>query len=147
MFQRLIATTATWITVPLRLALGLVFIGHGAQKVLGVWGGPGWAKFISFPTPFSFMRPSWLWMAAAALSELIGGVLVLLGLLTRVGAFLILCVMLTAIFGVLWTKGFFLPEGFEYPFSLVCVCIALLIAGGGRASLDAGLQDPRARRR
>jgi putative oxidoreductase len=147
MFQRLIATTATWITVPLRLALGLVFIGHGAQKVFGAWGGPGWAKFISFPTPFSFMRPSWLWMAAAALSELLGGVLVLLGLLTRLGAFLILCVMLTAIFGVLWTKGFFLPEGFEYPFALVGVCVALLIAGGGRASLDHGLQDPRARRR
>jgi putative oxidoreductase len=147
MFQRLIATTRTWITVPLRLALGLVFIGHGAQKVFGAWNGPGWAKFISFPTPFSFMRPAWLWMAAAALSELLGGVLVLTGLLTRVGAFLILCVMLTAIFGVLWTKGFFLPEGYEYPFSLVGVCVALLLAGGGRASLDAALEDPRARRR
>jgi putative oxidoreductase len=147
MFQRLIATTRTWITVPLRLALGIIFIAHGAQKVFGAWGGPGWSKFLVFPTPFSFMRPAWAWMAAAALSELVGGVLVLAGLLTRVGAFLILCVMLTAIFGVLWTKGFFLPEGYEYPFALVGVCVALLIAGGGRASLDAGLADPRSRRR
>lgn len=147
MFQRLIATTRTWITLPLRLALGLVFIGHGAQKVFGAWGGPGWAKFLAFPTPFSFMRPAWLWMAAAALAELVGGALVFLGLLTRVGAFLILCVMLTAIFGVLWTKGFFLPDGFEYPFVLALVCVALLVAGGGRASLDAALEDPRARRR
>ncbi|MFN2596137.1 MAG: DoxX family protein [Pyrinomonadaceae bacterium] len=147
MFQRLIATTATWITVPLRLTLGVVFIGHGAQKVFGAWDGPGWGKFISFPTPFSFMRPAWLWMAAAALAELVGGVLVLLGLLTRVGAFLIMCVMLTVIFGVLWTEGFFLPRGYEFPFALLGVCLALLIAGGGRLSLDAALVDPRARRR
>jgi putative oxidoreductase len=147
MFQRLLATTATWITVPLRLTLGLIFIGHGAQKVFGAWGGPGWAKIISFPTPFSFMRPSWLWMAAAALSELIGGVLVLTGLLTRVGAFLLFCVMLTAMIGVHWNGGFFLPTGFEYTFALVGMSAALLIAGGGRLSLDYSLQDPRARRR
>ena len=147
MFQRLIATTGTWITVPLRLALGLVFIGHGAQKVFGAWGGPGWAKITAFPTPFSFMRPSWLWMGAAAVSELLGGVFVLTGLLTRVGAFLILCVMLTAMLGVHWSGGFFLPTGIEYTVALTGVCVALLIAGGGHASLDRQLQDPRARRR
>ncbi|MCA1629265.1 MAG: DoxX family protein [Acidobacteria bacterium] len=147
MFQRLIATAGTWIPVPLRIALGLIFIGHGAQKVFGAWGGPGWAKIISFPAPFSFMRPSWAWMAAAALSELIGGALLLTGLLTRVGAFLILCVMLTAMIGVHWQGGFFLPQGFEYTFALSGACVALLIAGGGRLSLDRVLQDPRARRR
>jgi putative oxidoreductase len=147
MFQRLIATAATWITVPLRIALGLIFIGHGAQLVFGAFGGPGWAKITAFPTPFAFMRPSWLWMGAAALSQLIGGVLVLTGLLTRVGAFLILCVMLTAMFGVHWRAGFFLPQGYEYTFALAAVCVALLIAGGGRLSLDRVLQDPRARRR
>jgi putative oxidoreductase len=147
MFQRLIATTATWITVPLRLTLGLIFIGHGAQKVFGAFGGPGWAKITSFPTPFSFMRPSWLWMGAAALSELLGGILVLLGLVTRVGAFLILCVMLTAMLGVHLSGGFFLPSGIEYTVALSGVCLALLIAGGGRVSIDHGLQDPRGRRR
>jgi putative oxidoreductase len=147
MFQRLIATAPTWITVPLRLALGLIFIGHGAQKVFGAFGGPGWAKITSMATPFSFMRPSWAWMAAAALSELVGGVLVLLGLLTRVGAFLILCVMLTAMLGVHLNSGFFLPAGIEYTFALAGVCLALLIAGGGQASLDRVLQDPRTRRR
>jgi putative oxidoreductase len=147
MFQRLIATTATWITVPLRLALGLIFIGHGAQLVFGAWGGPGWAKITSFPPPFAFMRPGWLWMGAAALSQLIGGALILLGLLTRVGAFFILCVMLTAMLGVHLQSGFFLPNGMEYTVALSGMCLALLIAGGGRASLDHGLQDPRARRR
>ncbi|HVG29839.1 MAG TPA: DoxX family protein [Pyrinomonadaceae bacterium] len=147
MFQRLIATAPTWITVPLRLTLGLIFIGHGAQKVFGAFGGPGWAKITSMPTPFPFMRPSWLWMAAAALSELLGGVLVLTGLLTRVGAFLILCVMLTAMVGVHWNAGFFLPQGFEYTFALAGMAAALLIAGGGQASVDRALQDPRGRRR
>jgi putative oxidoreductase len=147
MFQRLIATAPTWVTVPLRLALGFIFIGHGAQLVFGAFGGPGWAKITSFPTPFAFMRPSWLWMGAAALSQLLGGVLVLTGLLTRAGAFLILCVMLTAMLGVHLKSGFFLPNGIEYTFALSGICLALLIAGGGHASIDRALQDPRARRR
>ena len=146
MFRRLIATTPTWITVPLRLALGLIFIGHGAQKVFGAFNGPGWAKITAFPTPFFFMRPSWLWMGAAALSELIGGILVLLGLLTRVGAFLILCVMLTALLGVHLKNGFFAPGGIEYPFALAGVCLALLVAGGGQASVDSALMGARGRK-
>lgn len=147
MFQRLIATAPTWVTVPLRLALGAVFIAHGAQKVFGAWGGPGWAKWTANPTPFGFMRPTWLWMAAAAVSELLGGALVLTGLLTRVGAFLILSTMLTAIFGVHWGAFFSNNRGIEYPLTLAGVCLALLIAGGGQASVDRLLQDPRARRR
>src|SRR5947207_1099621 len=104
MLRRLTATSASWAPLPLRLALGAAFIGHGAQKVFGSFGGPGFSKFISFPAPFSFMRPSAAWMGAAAFAELVGGALVLLGLFTRLGAFLITCVMLTAIFGVLWPK-------------------------------------------
>ena len=146
MFRRIIATTPTWVTVPLRLTLGLIFIGHGAQKVFGAFGGPGWAKMTSFPAPFPFMRPSWLWMGAAALSELIGGILVLLGLLTRVGAFLILCVMLTAMLGVHLKGGFFLPSGIEYTVALAGVCLALLIAGGGQASADNVIGGGRGRR-
>src|SRR6185369_3418772 len=100
MFGRLIATSSTWFTLPIRLALGAVMIAHGSQKVLGTFGGPGFNAFISGSTPFSFMRPTWFWLSAAAFSEFVGGILVLLGLLTRVGAFFISCVMLTAIMGV-----------------------------------------------
>jgi putative oxidoreductase len=81
------------------------------------------------------MRPTWLWLAAAALGELIGGVLVLLGLLTRVGAFLIICVMLTAIIGIHW-PAFFAPAGMELPLALLGSALALLIGGGGQASVD-----------
>ena len=75
--------------------------------------------------------------------------IVLLGLFTRVGAFLITCVMLTAMFGVHWGHFFMQnnPPGIEFNLALVGISLALLIAGGGRLSLDAALEDPRARRR
>jgi len=136
MLRRLASTTASWAPVPLRLALGIAFIAHGAQKVFGSFGGPGFKQFISFPAPFTFMRPSAAWMGVAAFGELIGGALVLIGLLTRFGAFLITCVMLTAIFGVLRYKGFFAPEGMELAISFLAIALALLITGGGQLSAD-----------
>ena len=134
MLRKLTSTTSSWATVPLRLALGVSFIGHGAQKVLGSFGGPGFSKFTSFPAPFPFMRPPSLWMGAAAFAELIGGVLVLLGLFTRLGAFLIVCVMVTVI-GLQWPK-FFAPEGMELAVAFLGIALALLIMGGGQASVD-----------
>ena len=145
MFRRIIATSPTWATLPLRLAMAAVFIAHGAQKVLGSWGGPGFSKFISFPAPYTFMKPSWLWMGAAALSELIGGVLLLLGLLTRVGAFFLACIMLVAVVGVHWPAFFSSNKGFEYPVSLLAMSLALLIWGGGIASIDLALSGGRRR--
>lgn len=140
MFRELVATRPTWATLPVRFALGAVFVAHGAQKVFGLWGGPGWAEFTSFPAPFGFMRPAWLWMGAAAVSELVGGALVILGLFTRLGAFLLACTMLTAIVGVHW-GAFFMPAGFEYALALLGMSIALLIEGGGNASIDKRLQS------
>jgi putative oxidoreductase len=137
MLRRLTSTSSSWVTVPLRLSLGAIFIGHGAQKVLGQFGGPGWARWITMNqfVPFSFMRPTGLWLGAAALAELTGGVLVLLGLLTRVGALLITCVMLTAIIGVHWPT-FFGSTGMELAVACLGSALALLIAGGGQASVD-----------
>lgn len=144
MFRRLIATSATWFTLPIRLGLAAVMIAHGAQKVLGSFSGPGFSTYISGTTPFSFMRPTWLWLSAAALSEFVGGILVGLGFLTRVGAFFIACTMLTAIAGVHWTGGFFAANrGYEYPMSLLAMAFALLIAGGGQASVDKALSGGR----
>ena len=144
MLRRLIATSSAWFTLPIRLGLGAVMIGHGAQKVLGSFGGPGFNAFIANNTPFGFMRPAWVWMAAAALSELVGGILITLGFLTRIGAFLITCVMVTAIAGVHWSNGFFAANrGYEYPLSLLAMSLALLIAGGGQASVDRALSGGR----
>ena len=62
MFRKLIATSSTFATIPLRLALATVMIAHGSQKVLGLWGGPGFKQFIAGNTPLSFMKPTWLWL-------------------------------------------------------------------------------------
>lgn len=145
MFRKLIATSPVWMPVPIRLALGVIFAAHGAQKVLGSFNGPGLAKWISFPAPFPFMRPAWLWMGAAAFAELIGGILLLFGLLTRLGAFLLFCTMLTAVIGVHWKGGLFLPEGFEYAMAMLASSLALMISGGGMASIDLALSSGRRR--
>lgn len=129
-------TTATWIPLPVRIPLGLIFIAHGAQKVLGVWGGRGLSAFLQGEAPIG-LRPSWLWLGAAAFSELIGGILVLLGLMTRLGALAIAAVMVVAMFGVHWQGGFFLANrGIEFTLALLGMAIALLIGGGGRVSID-----------
>ena len=145
MFRKIIATSSTWMVVPLRLALGAVFVGHGAQKVLGSFGGPGLNSFTSGNTPFSFMKPTSAWLAAAAFFELIGGIMVFLGLLTRVGAFLIACVMLTAIIGIHWPNFFANNRGIEYPMTLLAICLALMISGGGTASVDLAMSGGRRR--
>jgi putative oxidoreductase len=120
----------------LRLGLAIAFIGHGAQKVFGSFNGPGWAKWTSLSqaVPFPFMRPTWLWLGAAAISELVGGILVLLGLLTRIGAFLLIGVMLTAM-STQW-PAFFPPAGMELAMAMLAMSLALLISGGGQVSVD-----------
>ena len=137
MLRRLTASSPSWVTLPLRLSLGVIFIAHGAQKVFGAFHGPGWATWTSLSqfAPFPFMRPAWLWLGAAAVGELVGGALVLLGLLTRVGAFLIMCSMLTAIIGLHW-PAFFMPMGMEFALACLGGALALLIAGGGQLSAD-----------
>ncbi len=133
----LIKTSENWAMLPIRLALGTIMFAHGAQKVLGWWGGPGLNQWTNQTAPFSEMRPSWLWMGAAALSELIGGAMVIIGLYTRIGAFFIACVMLVAILGVHWRSGFFIKDGgFEFPIALLGMAAALLIHGGGSGSID-----------
>jgi putative oxidoreductase len=143
MFRRVIATSSTWITIPIRLALAVILVAHGSQKVLGTFGGPGFKGWISGTTPFTFMRPAWLWLAAAAFSELLGGLLVGLGFLTRVATFFICCTMLTAIIGVHWPNFFSNNRGFEYPLALFAMSFALLISGGGMASIDRALAGGR----
>jgi putative oxidoreductase len=146
MFRKLIATSPTFATIPIRLALAIVMIAHGSQKVLGSWGGPGFKAFTSGNTPFGFMKPAWLWLGTAALSELVGGILVGLGFLTRVGAFFIGCVMLTAIAGVHWPNGLFSANrGYEYPMTLLGMALMLLISGGGQVSVDRALSGGNSR--
>ena len=110
--------------------------------MLGAFGGSGFKAFTEGTTPFSFMRPAWLWLGAAALSELVGGVLVGLGFLTRVGAFFLMCTMLTAI-RIHWPNFFLNDRGFEYALALVALSLSLLISGGGIVSVDRAMTGGR----
>jgi putative oxidoreductase len=143
MFRRIISTSSSWAAIPIRLALAAVFIFHGSQKVLGTFGGPGINTFVhQGAAPFSFMRPAWLWWGAAAFGELLGGIMVLLGLLTRVGAFLLAFTMVVAISAFLWPAGFDITKGgYEFAMALLAMSLALLISGGGMASIDRGLSS------
>lgn len=122
----------------LRLALGSVFIAHGGQKLFGWWGGHGFentAKFLESTIGFG---PGWLHAALAGGGEFFGGILLVLGLLTRFAAAQAAVIMAVAI----WTvhrSAFFAPNGMEYPLTLLLIAVALVLTGGGALSFDAHL--------
>src|SRR5437870_4805337 len=121
---------------PLHLTLGLVFLGHGAQKALGSFGGPGFAGATGFIGSLG-LRPARFWTALAVGGELLAGLLLLLGLLTPVAGLLVLATMAVAIAKVHGPKGFFVQNGgYEYNLVLIIAAVALALVGPGAFSLD-----------
>src|SRR5204862_3749941 len=94
----------------LRLALGAVFLAHGAQKGFGAFGGPGFEGATGFIGSLGF-RPARLWAGLAVGGELAAGFLFLLGLLTPVASLLALATMAVAIAKVHGPEGFFIQNG------------------------------------
>ncbi|HZH79937.1 MAG TPA: DoxX family protein [Gemmatimonadales bacterium] len=120
----------------LRVALGLVFLGHGAQKAFGAFGGPGFAGATGFIGSLGF-RPARFWAGLAVGGELLAGALFVLGLFTPLAALLVLGTMGVAIAKVHGPKGFFAQNGgYEYNLVLIFAALALLLAGPGTYSLD-----------
>lgn len=120
-----------WAPLLIRLALGVIFIFHGAQKVFGVFGGPGIPGVAKMITMMG-LKPVALWAWALALTEFIGGIAVLVGLLTRLAAFGLAVVMLVAIIAVTGRHGFSAPAGFEYNLALLAMALSLIASGAGR---------------
>ncbi len=136
MWKRFLTTDAKqWATIPLRIALGVIFLSHGGQKLFGWLDGKGLEGTAGFFAGKLGLNPGILWALLAGIAEFGGGLLVVLGLFTRLGALFISTVMLVAIFKVHWGT-FFMPTGIEYTVSLFAAAVALLIAGGGKFSLD-----------
>ncbi|MBI4707102.1 MAG: DoxX family protein [Candidatus Omnitrophica bacterium] len=118
----------------LRICIGVVFVGHGLQAAFGFFGGPGIGGFSKMLESLGF-APALFWAYTGAYVELIGGLFIILGIFPRIAAFLILIFMIVAAAKVHLSKGFFLQNGgFEYNFVLACVCIALMLLGGGKFS-------------
>ena len=144
MFRKLVATTPTWITLPLRLSAGLLLALHGAEKVFGIRGGPGLSSWTANENAAAGLRPAWLWLGAAALFELTGGIMILLGFLTRLGSLLVIPIMIVAIYGGISSAEGTIPlPRIGYPLAVLGAAIALLIAGGGRASVDESIARSR----
>lgn len=120
----------------LRVTLGLVFLGHGAQKAFGAFGGPGFSGATGFIGSLGF-RPARFWAGLAVGGELIAGALYLLGLFTPLAGLLVLGTMGVAIAKVNGSKGFFVQNGgYEYNLVLIIAAVALVLVGPGAYSLD-----------
>jgi len=120
----------------LRLVLGLLFVGHGAQKLFG-WFGGGGLKGTSGWLGSMGMRPAWFWALMAALSEFGGGLLLALGLLTPLGSLGIIAAMVVAIVKAHLPKGLWNTKGgYEFPLINLTVAFALGLVGPGAYSVD-----------
>jgi putative oxidoreductase len=133
----LFRTYPSWAPVFARLALGIIFFAHGAQKFLGLFGGPGMSKTIQFFAQSGI--PHFL-AVIAILTEFFGGIAIILGFFTRIAALGLAIDMVVAIYKVHLQNGFFLNNsngpGFEYNLALIGLALSLLIWGAGNLSID-----------
>jgi putative oxidoreductase len=144
--QLLLHTDSGVVGLVLRITLAVVMFPHGAQKVLGWFGGHGFSRTMKYFTD-SGIPAVFALLAIAA--EFLGPLGLAVGLLTRIAAFGVACVMLVAIVTV-WPHGFFMNwygnqkgEGFEYHLLALGIAITLIIIGAGAWSLDSALVGPR----
>ncbi len=125
-----------------RVVVGLVIAAHGAQKVLGVWGGPGLAGWTQGITRMG-MRPPVFWAWVSAFAELAGGVAFALGFLLPVVAAALSIQMGVAIARAHWSKGFWNTKGgIEFPFTLGAIAAINGVGDPGVYSLDRALGLP-----
>jgi putative oxidoreductase len=142
MFGKLMRTDDSVASLVLRLALGIVIFAHGAQKVLGWFGGYGLSGTWGWMT--GTMGISALFAALAIIAEFAGSLGLIVGLLGRVATFGIACDMaVAAIVGGHIHNGFFMNwtgsqkgEGVEFHLLAVGIAIAVMIKGSGALSLD-----------
>lgn len=120
----------------IRLVVGLAFVGHGAQKLFGWFGGGGPSGTAAFFASLGFRAPAAM-AIMVGLSELGGGLLLATGFLTPLAALILSVVMLNAIATVQWKRGFL--GGWELDSTFVAVALAVTMTGPGRLSLDHAL--------
>lgn len=142
----LFQTDESWVGLTLRLTLGLVMFPHGAQKLLGWYGGFGFSGTMGFFT--ETMHLPWLIAFLVIVGESFGSVALLAGLLTRFTAASLAVIMVGAIVTTHLPNGFFMNwfgkqagEGYEYHLLVIGISLALLITGAGRWAVDKVIAD------
>jgi putative oxidoreductase len=141
MLRKLTATENSAAIAVLRIVLGIVFFAHGAQKMLGWFGGYGFSGTMGFFTNNMHIPAVFAFLAIAA--EFFGGLGLIAGLLTRIAAFGIAVNMVVAVLTVHLPVGFFMNwagaqkgEGYEFHLLVLAMTVFLMIKGGGAASVD-----------
>lgn len=144
--RALFQTDDHWTGLILRLTLGLVLFPHGAQKLLGWYGGFGFSGTMGFFT--EAMHLPWIIGFLVIVGEFFGSLGLLAGLLTRFTAASLSVIMLGAVVTSHLPYGFFMNwfgkqpgEGYEYHLLAIGIGLALLATGGGRWSLDRAIAD------
>jgi putative oxidoreductase len=144
--KKLLATNSNnWTALFARLALGITIFPHGAQKLLGWFGGYGYSGTMGFLTTQAHLP--WILAFLVIIIESIGALALIFGFATRLAAFGILANFLGILFTTHLNNGFFMNwyaqpnkgEGFEYFILVFGLAIVSLIAGGGKASVDAAI--------
>ncbi|HTO11268.1 MAG TPA: DoxX family protein [Candidatus Binatia bacterium] len=143
----LLGTYPSWSRAVVRVALGVVFLAHGGQKVFGWFGGPGLKATIQTFQQYMQVPPAATVMAA--LVELLGGLALLAGFLARPAAVGLIAVMLVAVAKVHARNGFFINfantpgkgHGFEFNFALIAMALSILVGGAGALSIDCLLRS------
>ena len=138
MNQHVESELARWGLVFLRVAVGLVFLAHGAQKLF-VFGVAGTADIMGkLGIPLSTLAA-----VVVIAAELLGGLAILLGVYARWAGVVLAIEMLVAIPVARLAGGFFAPYGFEFEFTLLAACLTLAAMGSGDISLDRMLKPNR----
>jgi|SRR5208283_2725760 len=144
MWQKLLATRGGLSLAIVRLVLGLVMFPHGAQKLLGWFGGYGFSGTMGAFTHQMGISAPLAFLAICA--EFFGGLGLIVGFLSRIAAFGVLCTMTVAVLTVHLHNGFFMNwagtnkgEGFEYHLLAIAMALAVMIGGAGAPSVDRAL--------
>ncbi len=134
--KKLLASTAGYAPLALRLPISIIFMAHGAQKLFGWFGGYGlqgtgqWMASIG-------MEPGVLMAFLAGSGEFFGGLFILIGLLTRPAAAVLSFTMVVAIVSVHIGNGLFLSNnGYEFGLALLAATVSLALSGAGKLSAD-----------
>lgn len=136
LLKKLMTSTAGYAPLALRLPISIIFMAHGSQKLFGWFGGYGlegtgqWLASIG-------MEPGIVMAFLAGSGEFFGGLLILIGLLTRPAAAVLAFTMIVAIFSVHIDNGLFLSNnGYEFGLALLAAAVSLAISGAGKLSID-----------
>ena len=149
LLRKLIYTPDDRALALVRFVLGLIFFAHGAQKVLGWFGGQGFDRTMADFTGYMGIPP--FLAVLAILAEFLGGIGLMLGLLSRVAAFGIAVNMVVAVLKVHSANGLFMNwagnqrgEGIEFHLLVIAIAVLVMAHGAGAWSVDRALsREPR----